>query len=203
VPTQPPASAEEREQPATQPGGHPPLRHIWSSDESLYVRVRLMAAHPSSVKVIKYAGVSVISTIVSQVTLLLVFGVFHLMSEVPANLVANVLATIPSYVLNRRWVWGKSGKSHFWKEVAPFWILSFVGLAFSSLAVWIAGDIARSHDLSHGATALLVNLANLVSFGILWVVKFLIYNKLFHVDPVEYEEHHAEKVAAGDNSKID
>jgi putative flippase GtrA len=162
-----------------------------------------MMAHPSSVKLIKYAGVSLVSTIVSQVTLILVFGVFHLMSEVPANILANVLATVPSYVLNRRWVWGKSGKSHFWKEVAPFWILSFVGLAFSSLAVWLAGDFARSHGLSHGATALLVNLANLVSFGILWIVKFVIYNKLFHVAPVEYEEHHAEKVAEAEHSNDD
>ena len=203
MPNPPAASAQEREQPATESGGHPPLKHIWASDQSLHIRVRQMMAHPSSVKVIKYAGVSVISTIVSQVTLLLTFGVFHVMSEVPANLLANVLATIPSYVLNRRWVWGKSGKSHFWKEVAPFWILSFVGLAFSSLAVWIAGDIARSHDLSHGATALLVNLANLMSFAILWVVKFVIYNKLFHVAPVEYEEHHAEKVAAAEHSNED
>jgi hypothetical protein len=31
----------------------------------------------------------------------------------------------------------------------------------------------------------------------MWIVKFVIYNKLFHVDPIEYEEHHAEKVAAG------
>ena len=105
------------------------------------------------------------------------------MSEVPANILANVVATVPSYALNRRWVWGKSGKSHFWREVAPFWILSFVGLAFSSLAVWLAGEFARSHGLHHGATALLVNLANLMSFGILWIVKFVIYNKLFHVEP--------------------
>ncbi len=150
-----------------------------------------MVAHPSSVKLFKYAGVSVISTVVSQITLILVFGVFHLMSEVPANILANVLATIPSYTLNRRWVWGNTGRSHFWREIAPFWALSFVGLAFSSLAVWLAGDFARSHDLSHPATALLVNAANLLSFAILWIVKFLIYNKLFHIDPVEYEEHHA------------
>jgi putative flippase GtrA len=182
----------------TDHGGHPTLSHIWASEEALHVRIRQIMAHPSSVKLIKYAGVSVISTIVSQVTLLLTFGIFHVMSEVPANIVANVVATVPSYALNRRWVWGKSGKSHFWKEVAPFWILSFVGLAFSSLAVWIAGDFARAHGLHHGATALLVNLANLVSFGILWIVKFVIYNKLFHVDPVEYDEHHAEKVSAGD-----
>ena len=138
-----PGRPSDRVAAVTEHGGHPPLSHIWSSDQSLYARLRQMIAHPSSVKLIKYAFVSVISTVVSQVTLILVFGVFHLMSEVPANVVANVLATVPSYVLNRRWVWGKSGKSHFWKEVAPFWILSFVGLAFSSLAVWLAGDFAR------------------------------------------------------------
>jgi hypothetical protein len=76
-------------------------------------------------------------------------------------------------------------------------------LAFSSLAVWLAGDFARSHGYGHGATALLVNLANLLSFAILWIVKFVIYNKLFHVEPIEYEEHHAEKVAAGEDSTSD
>jgi putative flippase GtrA len=187
----------------TDHGGHPSLSHIWASEQSLYARVRQMIAHPSSVKLIKYASVSVISTIVSQVTLLLTFGVFHVMSEVPANILANVLATIPSYWLNRRWVWGKSGKSHFWREIAPFWILSFIGLAFSSVAVWLAGDFARNHGLSHVQTSLLVNAANLLSFAILWIVKFLIYNKLFHIDPVEYEEHHAEKVAAGIHGEHD
>jgi putative flippase GtrA len=185
----------------TEQGGHPPLRHIWASDQSLYLRSRQTIAHPSSVKLIKYASVSLISTVVSQITLILLFGVFHVMSEVPANIVANVLATIPSYALNRRWVWGKSGKSHFWKEVAPFWILSFVGLAFSSFAVWLAGEFARSHHLSHFDTAVLVNVANLLSFAILWIVKYLIYNKLFHIEPIEYEEHHAEKVAAGSSER--
>ncbi len=178
-------------------GGHPPLSHIWASDEPLVARVRQIAAHPSSVKLIKYAGVSVISTIVSQVVLFMTFGVFRVMSEVPANILANVVATVPSYTLNRRWVWGKGGRSHFWREVAPFWVLSFVGLAFSSVAVWAAGAFARHHGLGHGTTTLLVNAANLVSFAILWIVKFLIYNKLFHIDPIEFEEHHAEKVAAG------
>jgi len=185
----------------TEHGGHPSFSHIWSSDQSLYVRIRQMIAHPSSVKLIKYASVSLISTVVSQVALILLFGVFHVMSEVPANIVANVLATIPSYALNRRWVWGKSGKSHFWKEVAPFWILSFVGLAFSSLAVWLAGEFARAHHMSHFDTAVLVNVANLLSFAILWIVKFLIYNKLFHIEPIEFEEHHAEKVAAGSSER--
>ena len=95
MPIPPAAAPSEREAPVTEHGGHPPLSHIWSSDQSLYARVRQMMAHPSSVKLFKYAGVSVISTVVSQVTLILVFGVFQLMSEVPANILANVAGHRP------------------------------------------------------------------------------------------------------------
>ena len=163
----------------------PSLGHVWHTDEALIPRLVRVIRHPSSLKLVKYASVSVISTVVSQVTLLLTFGVYRVMSEVPANLLANVLATVPSYYLNRSWVWGKGGKSHLWREVVPFWVLSFVGLGFSSLAVWFAGDFARAHQLHHFTTSLLVNGANFVSFGILWIGKFLVYQKLFHVSPVE------------------
>jgi putative flippase GtrA len=175
---------------------HPPLKHIWSSDQPMVARIRQIIAHPSSLKLIKYASVSVISTVVSQITLFMTFGVWRVLSEVPANILANAVATVPSYYLNRKWVWGKGGRSHLWREVVPFWVLSFVGLAFSSLAVWLAGSFARNHHYGHATTVLLVNAANLFSFALLWIVKFLIYNKLFHIDPVEYEEHHAEKVAS-------
>jgi putative flippase GtrA len=193
----PPGSIGDRERLVSDEGGHPPLKHIWSSDEPLVARIRRMIAHPSSVKLIKFASVSVIATIVSQITLLLAFGVFHAMSEVEANILANVLATVPSYTLNRRWVWGKGGPSHFWREIVPFWALGFIGLAFSSVAVYLAGAFAHHHGLSHAETSLLVNAANLLSFAILWIAKFVIYNKLFHIEPIEYEEHHAEKVASG------
>lgn len=183
----------------TDHGGHPPLKHIWSSDQSLYTRVRQMIAHPSSVKLFKYASVSLISTVVSQVVLLILFGKLGV-PAVAANIVANIVATVPSYVLNRRWVWGKGGKSHLWREVVPFWVLSFIGLAFSSLAVWLASEFAHHHHLSHPTTTLLVNGANLLSFAILWIVKFVIYNKLFHIDPVEYDEHHGENGHHGDDA---
>jgi putative flippase GtrA len=162
---------------------------VWASDEPLSKRIRGVIAHPSSLKLIKYSAVSLISTAVSQLTLLLTFGVFQLMSEVPANILANLVATIPSYTLNRRWVWGKGGKSHVWREVVPFWVLSFIGLAVSSLAVWAAGAFSRHHHFGHAATTVLVNGANLGAFAILWVGKFIVYNRLFHIAPVEFDEH--------------
>jgi putative flippase GtrA len=180
---------------------HPPIAHLWASDQPLAHRVRQIIAHPSSLKMIRYAAVSIISTVVSQLTLFLVFDVFSLTSEVPANLLANVLATVPSYTLNRRWVWRKAGQSHFWREVAPFWILSFIGLAVSSLAVWGAGAFARHHHLHHFGTGILVNGANLMSFAILWVGKFIIYNKLFHIAPIEFDEDLQDETA-GDPAPI-
>ena len=100
-------------------------------------------------------------------------------------------ATFPSYWLNRSWAWGKHGQSHFLKEVVPFWILSFIGMAFSIVGAAIAGHFAGQHSLSHAETTVLVHVANLMTFAILWIVKFVIYNKLFHhqVEHEEYDEH--------------
>ncbi len=186
-------SKSGREVRTTPPHGtHPHLSvlHLWRSDAPLTTRIREIIRHPSSLKLIKYSAVSIISTVVSQVILLLAFGVFRVMSEVPANILASAIATIPSYVLNRRWVWGKDGKSSVWREIVPFWILSFIGLGVSSLAVWGAGSLSRQHNLSHVETTIMVNAANLLSFGVLWLGKFIVYNKLFHISPVEFDEVH-------------
>ena len=143
-----------------------------------------MIAHPSSLKLIKYAGVSVISTIVSQVTLFMTFGVCRVMSEVPANIVANAVATVPSYYAQPQVGVGEGRALPLLAEVVPFWVLSFIGLAFSSLGR-LAGRATSlaATTYGHATTTLLVNAANLMSFAILWIVKFIIYNKLFHIDP--------------------
>ena len=65
-------------------------------------------------KMLRYTMVSVISTVVSFVSLAIIFGL-HWMSQVPATVTANAIATFPSYQLNRKWAWGKGGRSHLAK----------------------------------------------------------------------------------------
>jgi putative flippase GtrA len=125
---------------------------------------------------IKYALASVISVAVTEVVLFLVFGAFRLFSAEVSNIVATAVAAIPSYYLNRNWAWGKSGKSHFWREVAPFWVLAFLGLGLSAWTVGLAQGFAQSHGFSHLLDALFVNVASLAAFGIVWVGKFFIFN---------------------------
>ena len=124
-------------------------------------------------KPILYSLVSVISVVVSQIVLIICHGVIGLTAEV-SNVIAVAAGTIPSYSLNRRWVWGKSTKSHLWKEVVPFWVLSFVGLVFSTVVVSIVED----HNDSTAAIAL----ANLAAFGVLWVAKFLLLHYVLFKD---------------------
>lgn len=124
-------------------------------------------------KPILYSLVSVVAVTVSQAVLVLCHGVFGL-SAVPSNIIAVAAGTVPSYQLNRSWVWGKSSKSHLWKEVVPFWALAFFGLVLSTVVV---GIVERYND-----STIAISAANLGAFGTLWVGKFLLLHYVLFKD---------------------
>ena len=100
----------------------------------------------------------------------------------------QAVATIPSYYLNRTWVWGKGGRSHLMKEVVPFWTLAFIGLAFSTWSADYAETVVQRHHVSHGMQTLIVAGAALAAWGVLWVGKFIFFNKvLFRTHPQDLE----------------
>jgi hypothetical protein len=57
-----------------------------------------------------------------------------------------------------------------------------VGLVFSTIVVRWTTDLAD--ESYHGTLvgALLPNIANMFAFGILWVLRFFLFDKLFHVE---------------------
>ncbi len=134
---------------------------------------------PQGLKVIRYTTVSIISALTSLVILTIVYGVLRLWNEVISTLFANIMAGFPSYYLNRRWVWRKGGRSHVWRELLPFWVMSITGIGFALYTATLARNFADSHHLQHLGRTLLVVGANVAAFGILWLLKFLILNRLF------------------------
>jgi putative flippase GtrA len=153
-----------------------PLRvaHLWQKRDT-----------PEAKQLFRYTMVSVTSTVVSFGVLTLVFGVFHLWGTIVSTVFANVTATIPSYFLNRRWVWGKSGRSHLMKEIVPFWCMSAIGITVSIGGAAIARHVSLEHHLSHFDQTVVVLAANIISFGLFWVLKYMWFNRLFHVHPLE------------------
>jgi len=142
---------------------------------------RAVAAYqtPTGTKMFRYTMVSVISTGVSLGVIAFVFGVLR-WSQVPSAIFGNLVATVPSYYLNRKWAWGKSGRSHFLKEVVPFWAASFAGLVLSIGAAQWAKEFTTAHNFHHFGATVIVLAANFMAYGLLWIGKFLIFNKLFH-----------------------
>jgi hypothetical protein len=70
-----------------------------------------------SKKMLRYTLVSVISTVLSFTVLGIVFGVLRLWTQVPSTIFAGMVTMVPNYYLNRSWVWGKTGRSHWRREV--------------------------------------------------------------------------------------
>jgi putative flippase GtrA len=142
-------------------------------------RLWRMAGTPEGLKLIKYTTVSAISALTSIVVLTVVYGVLQLWSPVVSTLFANIVAGVPSYLLNRRWVWGKSGRSHWWREVLPFWVMSLTGIGFALVTATLAKDFATAHHLHHLTRTILVVGANIAAFAVVWLLKFMILNRLF------------------------
>lgn len=141
-------------------------------------------------KLLRFTMVSVISTMVSFLTLFIVFGVLKLWSQVPSTIFANLVATVPSYHLNRKWAWGKGGRSHMMKEIVPFWCMSGLGIAVSVIGAQVARHYSVSHHLPHLEQTVVVLAANVMSFAIFWILKLVLFNRLFHVSELEeFDEH--------------
>lgn len=127
-------------------------------------------------KPVRYSLVSVVAVGVSQIVLIFCNGVLG-WSAVPSNLMAVSVGSIPSYALNRAWVWGKRGRSNVWREVVPFWAFALLGLAFSTLLVHLAATWNNN--------TLVLSVANLTAFGLLWVAKYLFLDALLFGTPEE------------------
>jgi putative flippase GtrA len=125
--------------------------------------------------------VSVVAIAIGQVALIGFFYFAH-WSARPATIASCITSGIPSYYLNRQWVWGKSGRSHLLREVTPFWVMTFAGLALSTWLAGYAGTFGKDHFDSRALQTLLVDAASIFSFGSLWVLKFFVFDRLMFTD---------------------
>ena len=134
-------------------------------------------------RLVRCMGVSLLTTILS-VSIILVSTVAFGLAAALANVLATSVATVPSYHLNRRWTWAKRDASDPWRELLPFWVLSFAGLALSTVTVAIADSWAGKMHLAPGFHTATILVGHLGGFGLLWVVQFVVLDRvLFAAKP--------------------
>lgn len=143
-------------------------------------------------KIVRFTMVSAVSTVTSFGSISILYGLKIIPGVIWATLVGNVIASLPAYQLNRRWTWGKRGRSHWRKEILPFWIMTALGIGVSQVgALWARHEV-RAHHWSHLTNTALVSFTNLASFAIFWVLKMIVFNRIFKVDVEQEIEEHLE-----------
>ena len=93
----------------------------------------------------------------------------------------------------------------FRKEIVPYWSLAFAGIAFSQIGAFWVRAVVHSHTWSHLTDTALVAFTNLICFAIFWVLKLLVFNRIFHFDKLKVldEELVAEELSTPEIDHID
>jgi putative flippase GtrA len=134
-------------------------------------------------RVARCFSVSVVTTAISLATLAVLTARFEMAAWV-ANVVATALGTLVSYRLNRQWVWHRSDASDPWREIVPFWAMSFAGLLLSTVLVAGADAWAGAAHLDGGLHTVAVLAASVSGYAALWVAEFLVLDRvLFAAKP--------------------
>jgi putative flippase GtrA len=141
-------------------------------------------------KIIRFTSVSVISTLVSFTSISILYG-FHLITGIiTATVTGNLIASLPAYWLNRTWTWGKRGRSRFFGEIVPFWSMTCLGIGVSMIGATFAKDQVHEHHWAHIINTGVVSFTNLASFGLFWILKMMVFNRIFRDHTLEEMDQH-------------
>ena len=130
-------------------------------------------------KYVRYVLVSGMTTVFSLTLIAALYGTGAVGSVTGATLIGNVVAALPAYYLHRTWTWQQRGRSHWRREVLPFWITALISIGLSQFGAILTHTVVVTHHWSHLFNTAVVSGANLFFFAILWVAKFIIFGRIF------------------------
>ncbi|MBO0828193.1 MAG: GtrA family protein [Streptosporangiales bacterium] len=126
----------------------------------------------------KYTAGSVVATVCSEVTFLLVYGVFH-GGSVVASVLGWLAGVIPNYFLNRSWAWGRKGRHDLRREVLPYAAIALVTVGLASLTTHVAGVLVPRLISTHWLQVGVVGAVFLATYGVLFAARFVLLDRLF------------------------
>ena len=130
----------------------------------------------------RYSASSIVAFAVSEAILLILYGT-GVLGATAAALVANLVGTLPSYLMSRYWIWKEAPRTRVGRQVVMYWATSFACIAGTSLAT---GAIANLAPPGHRFHLAIVGVGFLVVSLVFWLAKFVIYQRvIFPVAPSE------------------
>ena len=125
-------------------------------------------------RISRYLLTSGVSTVVSEVTLIAVLAI-RLLPAPAAAMAATATGGMVSYVLSRYWIWADADRRRAGLQLALYWAVTVAGRLLAAAATDLAADHARG---AHPARVAEAAAAYLATYGLLWIAKFLVYQRV-------------------------
>jgi putative flippase GtrA len=140
---------------------------------------------PAWLKVSRYMLTSATCFAISEVVLIALFW-SHLLGARSASIVASIAGIIPGYKLNRTWIAGRSHRSRFWREIAPYWATS---LSIALLAAIVTGAAnALFYSEPRGTRTIINAAAFMLTYATTLTFKYLLFHRVLFRPPVPLAE---------------
>lgn len=139
----------------------------------LHLRLRALRRSPLGLRVTRYSIGSIVALVTSEITFALCYTAG--LGTTVCSVVAFVAGAVPNWVLNRRWAWRRRGRPSLRREILPYVATSIISLVASSAATGWTNHQIRHTVASPGLRTAAVTAAYLVTFAVLFVAKFLLY----------------------------
>lgn len=143
------------------------------------VRPVLGARADQIFRLVRYATTSVVAFGVSEAVLVVLYG-HAVVNATVAALIANLVGTVPSYLMSRYWIWHDASRSRVGRQVALYWTTSAVTIVLTSLGTGAVASLAPAGHRYH----LLVAVAGFTAVNLaFWVAKFVLYQRVVFLVP--------------------
>jgi putative flippase GtrA len=129
-------------------------------------------------KVLRYAAGSVVATVCSEATFLLLYGPARSTPAV-ASALGWLAGAVPNYWLNRTWTWRRRGRPSLLKEVLPYVAIVVVTLVLAVVATSLVDRALKETTVSHPVRTVLVGGTFLGVYGVVFVLRFYLLDRLF------------------------
>ena len=128
----------------------------------------------------RYAGASVVAGIISEVVFVVTY--WFAANPLVASLVAFVAGAVPNYLMNRYWAWQRRGRPDRSRELLPYVVIVIVTALIAILVTTAADRWVREHVTAHALQVTLVAIAFLATYGTMFVLKFVLFDRFIFVD---------------------
>jgi putative flippase GtrA len=129
-------------------------------------------------KMVRFMGSSAVATVCSEVTFLLLYGLLDTGTTL-ASVFGWLAGMVPNYWLARTWAWQLRGRPSVLREIVPYLAIVLTTLALATVVTGRVHNLVSDAGLSDTTRMVLVAGSFLSVYVVMFLVKFLLLDKLF------------------------